>query len=249
MSTFTLVISCLITSNLPWFMNLTFWVLMQCCSLQHWTLLLTPVPSTTGHCFCFDSIPSFFLELFLHWSPAAYWAPTDLGSSSFSVLSFCLLILSMGFSKQEYWSGLPFPSPVDHVLSDLSTMTVRLGWPHMAWLSFTELDMTVVLWSDWLIVCDHGFSLSALWCPLSALTFLLGFLWRWTWGILSRLLQQTTATAPYLGCGIYIIRIWTLIRCTIWKVFLILSVIFCFLHNVLWCTKILVLMRSNLSFL
>ena len=21
--------------------------------------------------------------------------------------------LSMGFSKQEYWSGLPFPSPVD----------------------------------------------------------------------------------------------------------------------------------------
>ena len=24
----------------------------------------------------------------------------------------------MGFSRQEYWSGLPFPSPVDHVLSD-----------------------------------------------------------------------------------------------------------------------------------
>ena len=22
--------------------------------------------------------------------------------------------LSMGFSKQEYWSGLPFPSPGDH---------------------------------------------------------------------------------------------------------------------------------------
>ena len=26
--------------------------------------------------------PSFFLELFPHWSPVAYWAPTDLGSSS-----------------------------------------------------------------------------------------------------------------------------------------------------------------------
>ena len=139
------------------------------------------------------------------------------GSSSFSVLSFCLLILFMGFSRQEYWSGLPFPSPVDHILSDLSTMTVRLGWPHMAWLSFTELDKTVVLWSDWLVVCDRGFSLSTLWCPLSALTILLGFLLPWTWGILSQLLQQTTATAPYLGCGIYIIRIWTLIRCTIWK--------------------------------
>ena len=25
----------------------------------------------------------------------------------------CLAPLSMGFSKQEYWSGLPFPSPGD----------------------------------------------------------------------------------------------------------------------------------------
>ena len=32
----------------------------------------------------------FILELFLHQSPVAYWAPTDLGSSSFSILSFCL---------------------------------------------------------------------------------------------------------------------------------------------------------------
>ena len=29
----------------------------------------------------------------------------------------------MGFSRQKYWSGLPFPSPVGHVLSELSTMT------------------------------------------------------------------------------------------------------------------------------
>ena len=104
---------------------------MQYCSLQHRTLLLSPVPSTTGYCFCFGSIPSFFLELFLHWSPVAYWAPTNLGSSSFNILPFCLLILFMGFSRQEHWSGLPFPSPVDHILSDLSTMT-RRSWvaPH-----------------------------------------------------------------------------------------------------------------------
>ena len=70
--------SCLVTSNLPWFMDLTFQVPMQYCSLQHWTLLLSPVTSTTGYCFCFGSILSFFLELFLHWSPVAYWAPTDL---------------------------------------------------------------------------------------------------------------------------------------------------------------------------
>ena len=51
----------------------------------------------------------------------------------------------MGFSRQEYWSGLPFPSPVDHVLSELSTMT------HLSWVvlhgmahSFIELDKAVI---------------------------------------------------------------------------------------------------------
>ena len=145
MSTFTPAISCLTASNLPWFMDLTVQVHMQYCSLLHRTLLLSPVTSTTGYCFCFGSIPSFFLELFLHWSPVAYWAPTDLGSSPFSILSFCLFIVFMGFSRQEYWSGLPFPSPVDYILSDLSTMT-HLSWvAPRAWLSFTELDKVVVL--------------------------------------------------------------------------------------------------------
>ena len=81
MLTFTLTISCLTTYNLPWFMDLTFQVPMQYCSLQYRTFLLSPVTSATEYCFCFGSIPSFFLELFLHWSPVTYWAPTDLGSS------------------------------------------------------------------------------------------------------------------------------------------------------------------------
>ena len=114
---FNLAISSLTTSNLPWLMDLTSQVFKQYCSLQHQTLLPSPVTSTTGCCFCFGSVSSFFLELFLHWSPVAYWAPTDLGSSCFSVLSFCLFILFMGSSRQEYWSGLSFPSSVDHVLS------------------------------------------------------------------------------------------------------------------------------------
>ena len=145
MSMFTLTISCFTTSKLPWFINLIFQVLMQYCSLQHWTLLLSTVTSTTGCCFHFGSISSLFLELFLHWSPVAYWAPTDLGSSSFSVLSFCLFIRFMGFSKQEYWSVLPFPSPVDHILSKLSAMT-RPSWvaQHSMTHSFIELDKTVV---------------------------------------------------------------------------------------------------------
>ena len=134
MLTITLAISCLTTSNLPWFMDLTFQVPMQHCPLQHRTLLPSPVTSTAGCCFCFNSISSFFLELFLQRSPVVCWAPTDLGGSSFSVLSFCLFILFMGFSRQEYWNGLPFPSPVDHILSELSTMT-HLSWlSYMAWL-------------------------------------------------------------------------------------------------------------------
>ena len=42
MSIFTLAISYLATSNLPWFMDLTFQVPMQYCSLQHQTLLYHP---------------------------------------------------------------------------------------------------------------------------------------------------------------------------------------------------------------
>ena len=144
MSVFTLAISCLIISNFPWFMDLTLQVPMQYYSLQHQTLFLSPVTSITGCCFCFGSISSFFLELFLHWCPVAYWAPTDLGSSSFSVLSFCIFILFIGFSRQEYWSGLWFPSPVDHILSELSTMT-RLPWVALRIMvhSFIELDKAV----------------------------------------------------------------------------------------------------------
>ena len=145
MSMLTLAISCLTASNLPWFMDLTFQVPMQYCSLQHWTLFPSPVTSTTGCCFCLGSVSSFFLELLLYSSPVAYWASTDLGSSSFRVISLCLFILFMGFSRQEYQSGLPSPSPVDHVLSELSTMT------HPSWValhsmarSFIELDRAVV---------------------------------------------------------------------------------------------------------
>ena len=161
MSMFTLAISCLTTFNLPWFMVLTFHVPMQYCSLQHETLLSSWVTSTIGCYFCFGSIFSFILALFFHWSPVTYWAPTYLGSSSLIVLLFCLFILFMGFSRQEYWCGLPFPSPVDHISSELSTVT-RPCWVALHGMahSFIELDKAVIhvislvsfLWS-WLSFC------------------------------------------------------------------------------------------------
>ena len=76
MSVFTLS-KCLTISNLPWFIDLTFQIPMQYCSLQHWTLRPSPVISTTGCCFPFGSVSSFFLELFLYSSPVAYgYLPT-----------------------------------------------------------------------------------------------------------------------------------------------------------------------------
>ena len=113
----------------------------------------------------------------------------------------------MGFSRQEYWSGLPFPSPVDHILSDLSTMTRRSRVAPCAWLSFIELDKAVVLvWLDWLVSFEYGFSVSALWCCLATPTVLLGFLLPWVWCISSRLLHQSAAAAPYLGRGVSLHR-------------------------------------------
>jgi len=140
---FTLAIAYLTTSSLPWLWTQHSGFL---CSIALYGIgLASPVTFTTGHCFHFCSISSFFLDLFLHSCPVAYWAPTNLGSSFLSVISFCLFILFMGFSRQEYWSGLPFPSPVDHVFSELSAMTC-LSWValHSLAHSFFELDKAVV---------------------------------------------------------------------------------------------------------
>ena len=129
MSMFNLSISCLTASNLPWFMDLTFQGPIQYCSLLHWTLLSPPNTFTAECHFHFGPATSLLLKLLvtaLHYSPVAYCTPSDLGGggegSSSSVISFCLFILSVGFSRQEYWSGLPFPSAVNHILSELFTM-------------------------------------------------------------------------------------------------------------------------------
>ena len=180
---FTLGISCLTTSNLPWFMDLTFLVPMQYCSLQHQTLLLSPVTSTTGYCFCFGSIPSFFLELFLHWSPVAYWAPYWPGEFLFQYPIILPFHTVHGVIKARIlkWFAIPFSSGP---LSVRPLHHDRLGWPYMTWPSFIELDKLWSMWLDWLVVCYCGFSLSALWCSSQCLPSYLGF--------------------SYLGCGVFL---------------------------------------------
>ena len=165
MSVFTLVISCLTTSNLLCFMDLTFQVPMQYCSLQHWTLFPSPVTSTTGYCFHFGSISSFFLVLFLYSSLVAYWVPISLGSSYFSVISFCLFTLFMGFSRQEYWSGLPFPSPVDHILSELSIMT-HLSWAAVQGMAHSFCGYCMFLWIYFIMTTNFGIFLHIMPLPI-----------------------------------------------------------------------------------
>ena len=113
---------------------------MQSYSSQHWTLLSPADTSTTEHHFPFGPTASFFLELFLSSSPGAYWASSDLGGSSSGVIYFWLFIQFLGFSRQEYWSGLPFLPPLKHILSALSVVTYQL-WValHGMARSFIEL--------------------------------------------------------------------------------------------------------------
>ena len=160
---FTLAISCLSTSSLPWFRDLTFQVPVQCCSLLHQTLLSAPDTSTPGCCFCFGFTSSFLLELFLHSPPAAHWTPTDLGvgvgsHSSVSYL-FAFSYYSWGSQGKNaevvcrsllqcttfYQNSLPWP--------------ICLGWPNMAWLivSLSYPRRLWSMWSFWLVFCDCSF--------------------------------------------------------------------------------------------
>ena len=70
----------------------------------------------------------------------------------------------MGFLRQECRSGLPFPPPVDNVLSDLSTMT-HLSWVALHGMahSFIELDKAMVHVINLISFCDCGFHSV---CPL-----------------------------------------------------------------------------------
>ena len=125
-------------------MYLTFHqVPVQYCSLQHQTLLPSPVTSATGHCFHFRSIPSFFLELFLHSSPVAYWTPT--GQCIFQCPIFLPFHTVHGVLKARIlkWFAIPFSSGPH--LSELSTMTYQ-SWVALHGMahSFFELDKAVV---------------------------------------------------------------------------------------------------------
>ena len=51
-----------------------------------------------------------------------------------------LFILFLGFSRQECSSGLPSPSPVGHVLSELSSRT-RPSWVALHGMAHSFIDL------------------------------------------------------------------------------------------------------------
>ena len=140
MSIFTLAISCLTTSNLPWFMELTFQVPMQYCSLQHRTLLPSLITSTTGchllwlHLFILSGVisPRFSSSVLGTYQPVEF---------VFQCLTFLPFHTVHGILKARIlkWFAIPF------VLSELSTMTCQ-SWValHSIAHRFIELDKALV---------------------------------------------------------------------------------------------------------
>ena len=142
-------------------MDLTFQVPLQYCSLQHQTLLSSPVTSTTGCWFCFGSV--FILSGVI--SPlisssilGTYWG-VHLSVSYLFAFSYC----SWGSQGKN-------TEVVCHSLLKWTTFCQNsppwaICWGTLQGMadSFTELDKAVVLWSDWLVFCDCGFQSV---CPL-----------------------------------------------------------------------------------
>ena len=60
------------------------------------------------------------------------------GGLIFGVVSFCPFIEVLRFSQQVYWGGLPFPSPVNHIMSELSALM------HSSWLALHGLAHSII---------------------------------------------------------------------------------------------------------
>ena len=97
---------------------------------------------------------------------ATFWS---WGGGSYHLVPylFYLFILPMGFSRREYWSRLPFPSPVDH--RDPGTKFMWIPRDHYMFLIFilvlkkTNMSIQVNLyWSQ----CNMILLSYTIWCDL-----------------------------------------------------------------------------------
>ena len=121
-------------------MDLTFQVPTEYCSLQHQILLSSPETSTA----LFPLWPSrFILSEAISSSllfPSSILDAFQTGELSFGVIYFCPFIQFMRISQQVYWDGLPFPLPVDHVLSETFAMT-HLSWVALQGMAHSFIEL------------------------------------------------------------------------------------------------------------
>ena len=115
---------------------------MQYCSLQHRTLLPSPATSTAVHCFCFGSIilsgaisPLFSRSILGTYQPGEFIFQCHI----FLPFHTAHLVL-----KARKLKGLPFISPVDHILLELTM--ARPFWVALQDMAyrFTEVDKAVI---------------------------------------------------------------------------------------------------------
>ena len=125
-------------------MDLTFQVPMQYCSLQHWTLLPSPVTSTTMCCFCFGSISSLFLGIYSLFSSSILgtYQPGEFIFQCPIFLPFHTVhgVLKAGILK---WFAIPF-SNGPHFVKTLHHVLSVSGALHGMAHSFIELDKAMV---------------------------------------------------------------------------------------------------------
>ena len=158
---FTFAVSCLTTANLPW--N----YLIHGLNIPgSYTILFSTASdftSITSHIHKWALFSLWLCLFILSGVISPVFSSSILGTCQPGEFIFqCHILLPFhtvqGLSMPEYWSGLPLPSPVDHVLSELSTMT-RPSWASLHGMahSYIELDKLWSMWAVWSGFCDCAF--------------------------------------------------------------------------------------------
>ena len=159
MSMFTFAISCW-----PCPFTLIHWLNIpdsyQYCSLQNQTLLLPPDTSTNEPHFCFGPASSFFLELFFHSSPVAYWTHStwELIFSPFMIFFLLLFFFFLPFhtlygvleAKILQWIAIPSSCGPCFAITLHRDLPILHGPVWHRWLSASlsfSSPFTIRLWS------------------------------------------------------------------------------------------------------
>ena len=131
MSMFTLAISCLTSSNLLWFIDVTFQVPMQYCSFQHQTLLSPPDTSKTERHFHFGPATSFFLELLV----IALTLPQHHTGHLPTCVAHLPLPYLLAFSSCSWGSHSKNTGVVCHSLLQWTTLSELSTMIHPSWVA------------------------------------------------------------------------------------------------------------------